>query len=443
MRNLLNSFIYLALSYGFLNNTVIAQEQYEIPLNVTIGRTKTLVGFQPCEPSIAVSQKDPDIIVAGSILDNVYRSKDGGLTWTSKTLKSPFGVFGDPCVVSSPNGDFYYFHLSDPEGKGWRSELLLDRIVCQHSSSKGKRWSKGGSIGLDHPKDQDKEWAVVSPDGKRIHACWTQFDKYNSHEEGDSTIILCSFAERNGDNWSPPVRISEKSGNCLDGDATTEGAVPSMGPNGELYVAWALNETIWFDRSMDGGETWLTHDIDASDIIGGWDQNVEFIGRVNGMPVTGVDVSTASKYYGRIYINWTDERNGESDLDVFVCYSDDNGDSWSEPIRVNNDGPGKQQFFTWMSVDPINGGVHVVFYDRRNHDDSSTDVYVASSFDGGISWTNRLVSESPFNPEGKVFFGDYNNISAVNGRIRPIWTREVDGYLTIKTAILDLQDTTE
>ena len=41
-------------------------------------------------------------------------------------------VFGDPCVISSPTGDFYYFHLSDPEGQGWRSDMLLDRIVCQH-----------------------------------------------------------------------------------------------------------------------------------------------------------------------------------------------------------------------------------------------------------------------------------------------------------------------
>ena len=437
MKLLRSSKIFLSLVVALISFGLNAQT-YEGPLNVLIGSEKTKSAYMPCEPSIAISQTNPDVMVAGSILDNVYRSTDGGMTWKMKTLKSPYGVFGDPCVVSSPNGDFYYLHLSDPEGKGWKSDMLLDRIVCQHSVNGGKRWSKGGSIGLDHPKDQDKEWAVVSADGERIHACWTQFDKYDSHVEGDSTVILCSFAGRKGENWSNPVRISEKGGNCLDGDATTEGAVPSMGPGGELYVAWALHETIWFDRSMDGGVTWLAHDIAATDMIGGWAQNVEFIGRVNGMPVTGVDVSPNSKYSGRIYINWTDERNGEDDLDVFVCYSDDKGDSWSDPIRVNNDGPGKQQFFTWMAVDPVNGGVHIVFYDRRAHSDSSTDVYVASSFDGGVTWTNRLVSESPFQPEGKVFFGDYNNISAVDGRVRPIWTREVNGNLTIMTAIINL-----
>ena len=427
------------LSFTFISHSFLSQETLEkqIPKNVRIGLEHTTEGFQPCEPSIAISQKNPDIIIAGSILDNVYRSTDGGHTWKQKTLQSSYGVYGDPCVVSSPNGDFYFLHLSDPEGKGWSSDMLLDRIVCQHSSNKGKSWSDGGSIGLEHPKDQDKEWAVVTSDGETIHACWTQFDKYDSHAIEDSTIILCSFSDRKANHWSKPVRISEKAGDCLDDDETTEGAVPSVGPNDELYVAWAVDESIMFDRSYDGGNTWLNQDIKAADMVGGWAQTVESIGRVNGMPVTAVDLAPESKHNGRIYINWTDDRNGADDLDVFLCYSDNNGDSWSNPVRVNDDGPGKQQFFTWMAVDPSDGSIHIVFYDRRAHNDATTDVYVASSFDGGETFVNQLVSETPFLPQGKVFFGDYNNISAVDGHVRPIWTREVDGILTIMTAIID------
>jgi hypothetical protein len=395
-------------------------------------------GYQPCEPSIAISPANPNIMVAGSILDNVYHSEDGGVNWTHNKLNSSLGVFGDPCVVASPTGDFYYLHLSNPDGQGWASDGLLDRIVCQRSTDGGRTWSDGGGMGLSHPKDQDKEWAVVSQDGSKIHACWTQFDKYDSHAEEDSTTILCSFSDRVGEKWSDPVRISQQAGNCLDSDSTTEGAVPAIGIDGTIYVAWALGETIWFDRSEDGGLTWLQNDIPATSIVGGWDQTVDAIGRVNGMPVTCVDICPTSDHYGRIYINWTDARNGDEDLDVFICYSDDGGYSWSDAIRVNDDEPGSQQFFTWMCVDPKNGGVHIVFYDRRAHEDATTDVYVASSFNGASTWTNRLVSESPFLPEGKVFFGDYNNISAVDGHIRPIWTREVNGKLTVMTALLEL-----
>ena len=87
-------------------------------------------GYQPCEPSIAMDPNNPNIVVAGSILDNVYHSQDAGKTWQKDKLTSPLGVFGDPCVVASPTGDFYFLHLSDPEGKGWNSDALLDRIVC-------------------------------------------------------------------------------------------------------------------------------------------------------------------------------------------------------------------------------------------------------------------------------------------------------------------------
>ena len=155
-------------------------------------------GYQPCEPSIAMDPNNPEVVVAGSILDNVYRSDDGGTTWTKDKLTSPLGVFGDPCVVASNTGDFYFLHLSDPEGMGWRSDALLDRIVCQRSKNGGKTWSRGGGMGLTPPKDQDKEWAAVSPDGSRIHACWTQFDKYGSQEPGDSTVILCSHSDAKG-----------------------------------------------------------------------------------------------------------------------------------------------------------------------------------------------------------------------------------------------------
>ena len=412
--------------------SVRAQAPTNVQLDTWDGR-----GYQPCEPSIALDPTNPDVVVAGSILDNVYRSSDGGATWTTSTLKSPLGVFGDPCVVASPTGDFYYLHLSDPDGMGWRSDALLDRIVCQRSRDGGATWSRGGGMGHTPPKDQDKEWAVVNLDGSRIHACWTQFDVYGSDAPDDRSVILCSHANVKGKKWSTPVRVSELSGDCIDSDGTTEGAVPAMGPHGEVYVAWAVGEWIFFDRSLDGGATWGDSDVRVTAIVGGWDQSIPGIGRVNGMPVTGVDLSDGP-HRGRIYVNWTDSLNGDND--VWITWSDDGGDTFGPRVRVNNDGADRDQFFTWMAVDPVRGDVHVVFYDRRHtatREDLSTHVVVATSTDGGATWTNRTVSETPFVPEGKVFFGDYNNISAVDGRVRPIWTREDRGVLSVWTALLD------
>lgn len=402
--------------------------------------------YQPCEPSIAISPSNPDILVAGSILDNVHRSTDGGWTWKTETLTSRFGVFGDPCVVASPKGDFYYLHLSNPDGLAWSSEALLDRIVIQRGKGKGKRWTKGAGMGLNDQKDQDKEWAAVSVSGRTLVSCWTQFDKYDSPLASDSSIILCSTSNRKAKVWTEPVRVNKLAGDCLDGDWTVEGAVPDIAADGTIYVAWAHADTIWMDRSTDGGVTWLKEDLRVAQIAGGWDCVIRGFNRANGMPVTRVDRSNGP-HAGRVYVNWTDNRNGPDDQDVWVVYSDDGGTTWTAPIRVNDDPAGAQQFFTWMDVDDITGFVHIVFYDRRkaaaNYPNPATkpswdtEVYVASSYDGGANWRNLLVSEKSFRPQEKMFFGDYNNISAYDGRVRPIWTRNDQGILSIWTAFMD------
>lgn len=402
--------------------------------------------YQPCEPSIAVSPKNPSVMVAGSILDNVHRSKDGGYSWETETLTSKYGVFGDPCLVGSPKGDFYYLHLSNPDGQAWSSDALLDRIVVQRSKRLGKRWTKGAGMGLNGNKDQDKEWMATSVDGSTLLTCWTQFDLYGSPVVTDRSNILCSTSNRRAKKWSEPVRINSLSGDCADSDLTVEGAVPDIAADGTMYVAWAQADTIWMDWSGDGGLTWLEKDLRVTKIQGGWDQEIRGVGRANGMPVTRVDRSDGP-HQGRVYVNWTDDRNGADDNDVWLVHSDDKGKTWTDPIRVNDDPAGAQQFFTWMAVDDVTGHIHIVFYDRRDAMQKypdvrlkpswNTEVYLASSYDGGTTWENLKVSSQSFRPDPKLFFGDYNNISAYDGVVRPIWTRNDKGILSVWTAILD------
>ncbi|MFZ5517964.1 MAG: T9SS type A sorting domain-containing protein [Candidatus Zhuqueibacterota bacterium] len=403
--------------------------------NVKVG--SALGNGDPQEPSIIVNYKNTDHMLIGANKDNYYYSTDAGLNWVHGQLTSPLGVWGDPCVIVDTTGSFYFFHLSDPAGVAW-----VDRIMCQKTGRLGGKWSDGTYMGLNGSKLQDKEWAAVDVRTNAIYVTWTQFDQYGSIDPKHFSNIMFSKSTDAGETWSPALRINTISGDCRDDDNTVEGAVPAIGPEGEIYVSWAGPAGIVFDKSNDRGATWLDTDIFVSDIPGGWALTVPGIMRCNGMPVTACDVSNGP-HRGTIYINWSDQRHGVSDTDVWLSKSTDAGETWSAPIRVNDDGQGKHQFFTWMTIDQTNGYLYFVFYDRRYHADTSTDVVCAVSRDGGETFINFKVSETPFAPNQSVFFGDYTNISGHNNVIRPVWARLDNSDLSLWTAIIDPGQITE
>src|SRR5210317_2080388 len=101
----------------FAVSSVVAQ--YEI---VTIAKDN-VDGVGPCQPSLFISPKSPNIMVASFIREmkmqtsgtktgqnKIYLSKDFGKTWSSRKIKSKFGDFGDPCIIADNSGYFYYFH---------------------------------------------------------------------------------------------------------------------------------------------------------------------------------------------------------------------------------------------------------------------------------------------------------------------------------------------
>ena len=118
--------------------------------------------------------------------------------------------------------------------------------------------------------------------------------------------------------------------------------------------------------------------------------------------------------------------------------STDGGNNWTSPVQVNDDTTQTEQFFTWMSIDQVTGYLYFVFYDRRAYGGDTTDVFLAISKDGGQSFENHRISKSPFVPNQNIFFGDYTNISAQNGMVRPIWTRLNNDSLSVWTALINL-----
>ena len=398
--------------------------------------------LNPAEVTIAINPQNPDNIVAASFQTGRppkpragsyhYVTFDGGKTWTTVPTPDPKNlVQGDDVVAFSSDGVAYHVHLSFDGIRLLRPPRAENGMIVNVSKDGGKTWTDG-TVAINHVNTvipfEDKPGLVVdnAPASRwkgNVYLAWTRFDVYGSSNPEHKSQIYFTRSTDQGQTFSMPFRISDTGGDCMDSDNTVEGAVPAVGPKGEVYIVWAGPLGLVFDKSLDGGLTFGKDKVIGS-IPGGWDFSVTGLERANGMPNTAVDLNGPNK--GTLYVNWIDARNG--DPDVFVMSSRDGGESWSEPTRVNDDKlkNGKEQFFTWMSVDPVDGSVNIVFYDRRDTSGATTGLTLARSVDGGRTFVNRKIDVAPFAPNNRVFFGDYSSISAYGGRVVPVFMHFVD-----------------
>lgn len=385
--------------------------------------------LRPAEVSVAINPTRPDHIIAVLLqagragepraTNHAYVSDDGGRHWTGWPVANRDGrVQGDDAVAFGRDGTAYHVYIGFDGIRVARPDRAWSGIFVR-TSRDGRMWTPPVAV-VDHINSaipfEDKPWIAVdrspaSPHRGNLYVAWTRFDEYGSADPRHRSHIMVSRSRDGGRTFSVPYVVSDEAGDALDSDGTVEGAVPAVGPEGEVYLAWGGPKGIVFDRSLDGGWTW-GEDRVVAETPGGWDLPVPGLARHNGMPVTGVDISDGP-HRGSVYVNWIDERHG--DPDVFVASSRDGGRTWSPPVRVNDDPPGAVQMFTWMAVDPVDGAVNVIFHDRRGLGGTLTGVTLARSTDGGRTFRNYRLDVPPFACCGDGFFGDYNGIDAYGG----------------------------
>jgi len=377
------------------------------------------------EPSVAINPENPQQVVA-VFQDNARASysQDSGHTWQAAEGVAPpnYRVSGDVSAAYDGQGHAFICYIAfDKLGTFdyWGHNASRNGVFVRRSLDGGKTWEANHvpvaeQITAPGIPFEDKPYIVSDTSKSRyagnLYVGWTRWTLTNSQ-------IVLSRSTDDGKTWSSPIEIDRHPGLPRDDNGAAEGFAGAVGPDGTLYAVWSEDNEILFTTSRDGGKTFsrARSILHTAPIMFA----VETLDRANGFPQIAVDPKSR-----RVYVTWTDYRNG--DLDVFCSTSSNGGKKWSAPVRVNNDPvhDGADQFFQWLAVDPIDGSANIVFYDRRKDPQNrSQTVTLARSTDGGRSFQNYAWTSEPFEAGG-VFFGDYSGIAAWGGRVYGVWTEK-------------------
>jgi hypothetical protein len=399
------------------------------------------------ETFIAINTLHPATLAGGS--NEIFRlpmrgyfSSDGGATWGGVDLplpppKTKSGIdFGsDPSLVFDSSNNLFYGYIVVFFGAG--NGINGTEMAVARSTDGGQTYPTVAFFdfedGANHFNDKPMITAdanINSPFRDNVYIAW---DAASGGSIGGGVRLARST--NHGASFTS-TRIDDP-----HGPGQSIGASPAVGPNGEVYAAWNdyKANAIVFNRSFDGGQTWdIPTTISPKTLAFDIAIPAESFRGALVYPSLDVDRSTGP-HRGRVYCSWMDLTSAKV-TDIFLSYSDNQGATWSTPVRVPD------QFTTlvdrfnhWMSVDPVTGDVNVAFYDTRNDTTGfryQTDYYLAKSTNGGVSFpaADTRVSNASSNEHdcNGVFpclginygnqQGDYEGLVSFGGSSYPIWT---------------------
>ncbi|MBS4027415.1 MAG: T9SS type A sorting domain-containing protein [Ignavibacteriales bacterium] len=393
---------------------ILTGENFRIyPSAVT--QTETFITRHPTNATILFASANTINLNTGFVSEGIYVSTNAGNTWSgSDTCKgSPVNFHrGDPGIAIDKNGTFILIRLGFSPG-----------LYSHFSTDNGMTWSSQKTIATD-----DQERAALVSDGNsassyygRTYAAWVRY--------APPYPMVFSFTDNGGNSWSAPAQINNPTRRGQGGEMV-------IGANGTVSVCWAgvtstspfTEDFVGFASSINGGATWTVSEnaFDMNGIAGTLPHKSNI--RVNGLPKIDTDKSGGIRN-GWLYIVTTEKNLSPAgtDPDIIFHRSTDNGNSWSEGIRVNQDGlsNGKIQYFPAIHVDDFRG-VNVLYYDDRNTASDSAAVFLSRSIDGGTTWSDFQISDHNFQPKpigglGQGYQGDNISLTSIGDTLFPVW----------------------
>jgi len=350
------------------------------------------------------------------------RSTDGGVTWIypdpSKTIANGSNPALGPAACCDPTlawdsfGNLFITYI----------DAAVANIVTLLSTDGGQTFSNLASF----PGSVDQPTVVAantSAPGAPV-AVWIVWNQSGQMRARGAAVTGLGAVGAFG-----PLQTIPGTAGCSFGDVAIapSGAVVQacQNPTGGQGPA-----TIFVNTKPDGlGPGAFGAAVPATTTnVGGFDfipaQNARSVDAEAGL---GFDSNTASPHFGRLYLVYTEEVVNESnDMDIMVRFSDNNGATWSAPIRVNDDPPGRSQFLPRIVVDPVTSNILVCWHDARNSPtNTAVQIFCSVAPPTGATPTfsaNVMVSDGTSTSSGLgVEFGDYAGLAFLQNLAHPVW----------------------
>jgi hypothetical protein len=432
------------------------------------------------EPTVAVDPGATNVVVAGAndycaaittgdVWAGYYRSTDGGTTWhdslvpgypgdtsragTASPVHGSCSASGDPTQTFDNAGRLFYgficFNRAQPVNGGTYvatydrggSHYVRTRLIAPGTPSANFAGIFEDKINLT--VDQTR-----GPRSGNVYVAWARYSGF-----APNNVILFSRSTDHGKAFSPPIRVSP-------GLAEEQFADLAVGPDGAVYLTYRTyghqgptQDAIWLQRSTNGGVSWSSPKRVAairpfdSTQFGGDDCGDGPFACSTGFTYSRfASLSAVAADPTGVHVVWSAEK-ASGQAKIFVRNSPD-GIHWpTAKTTLDSVQRGHQYFPDIASAD---GVIRVVFYDTRvdpayspsrppgdtaaGTNSGGADVtMVASSSDGGLSWSEQTISSvaSNYNWEthGSMrdpFFGDYIYVSAVHGAVNAAFTDSRD-----------------
>jgi hypothetical protein len=216
------------------------------------------------------------------------------------------------------------------------------------------------------------------------------------------------------------LKKADSVASCTINDPVIKGITACKSKYGDIYLTGLSFGNIIFKRSYDNGKTWHNVMKTVAKTKNAWNYKVHGL-LTDGLPNIICDTLSGPNK-DRIYISWGDEKYGKGNKDVFIAYSDDRGDNWTEPVLVTYRPNHKEQFKPAIALDQIKGTVYVSYFDQQNYIDTGyTDIYVAISNNGGLKFDYYKVNEKPIQINPKTSLENHLYIDT-KGLVNLCWT---------------------